>query len=170
MSDQFVAEIRLVPFNFAPVGWATCDGQVMPISQNTALFSLLGTNFGGNGVSNFALPDLRGRAPMSFGDGAGLTPRNIGDSGGEEAVTLLMSEIPQHAHPASAVTAAGTSKNPSNNIWAEQRGFQYASSHNTIMATDALQIAGSSLPHENRAPFLTLSFIIALQGIFPSRS
>src|ERR1700751_1606672 len=107
MADPFVAEIRIFPFNFAPVGWATCDGQLMPISQNTALFSLLGTQFGGDGKSNFALPNFEGSAPMGLGNGAGLTPRNIGGTGGESSVTLLLSQMPQHNHTVTGNTAGG---------------------------------------------------------------
>jgi microcystin-dependent protein len=129
----------------------------------------LGTNFGGNGQTNFSLPDLRGRAPLGFGNGLGLTPRNLGDASGEEGVTLLSSEMPAHTHTAVVAGAAGTSKSPGNNTWAEQRAFLYAKTTNTTMAPDALLSAGGTLPHENRAPYLTMNFIIALTGIFPSR-
>src|SRR5579859_5141159 len=115
MSDQFVAEIRIFPFNFPPKGWAFCDGQIIPISQNTALFSLLGTQFGGDGKSNFALPNLQGNVPLHFGQGPGLTPYNVGDSGGAQAITLLTSEMPAKTPPTPCTSALGTNPNPTGN-------------------------------------------------------
>lgn len=175
MSDPFVAEIKIVGFNFPPTGWATCDGQLMPISQNTALFSLLGTTYGGDGKSTFALPNLQGCAPMQQGQGPGLSLRDLGEFSGEENVTLLATEMPAHAHGVQAV-GSSDSATPQGNAWGSgQKGFGnvYAPSNpptNVPMSPSALTIAGSSLPHNNMPPYLTLTFIIALQGIFPARS
>jgi microcystin-dependent protein len=179
MSDQFVAEIRIFPFNFAPTGWATCDGQTMPISQNTALFSLLGTTYGGDGKSTFALPDLRGSAPMQPGQGSGLSLRDLGQIGGSDSVTLLTTEIPVHTHTAQVSNATATLAAPAGNVPARiaystgtQSGTGVAYSANTPtvqMAPQALSIAGGSQPHNNLQPYLTLTFCIALQGIFPQR-
>jgi len=176
MSDQFVSEIRMFAGNFAPTGWALCNGQLMPISQNTALFSLLGTNFGGNGTSNFALPNLQGSVPLAFGNGAGLTPRVIGETGGEQNVTLLSTQMPQHTHAPLASTSGGTDS-PAGAAWGESKLGKtpmnvYAASggNNVQMNPCALSIAGGNLPHNNMPPFQCLTFIIALQGIFPSRS
>jgi microcystin-dependent protein len=173
MSDQFVAEIRIFPFNFAPKGWAFCDGQLLPISQNTALFSLLGTTYGGNGTSNFALPDLQGCTPMQQGQGPGLSLRDLGETAGEQTVTLLQTEMPSHTHGVLA-SGASDSASPSGNAWGSgQKGFGnvYAGPPpNVNMNPLATSIAGGSLPHNNMMPFLTLNFCIALQGIFPPRS
>lgn len=173
MSDQFVAEIRIFPFNFPPTGWAFCDGQLMPISQNTALFSLLGTFYGGDGKSTFALPNLQGSAPMQTGQGQGLSERFLGEQGGTETITLLVSEIPIHTH---TLLAAGSdpaeSNDPTNNAIARSKnGNAYTTTLNPItqMAVQALPPAGGSLPHNNMQPYLTLNFCIALQGIFPQR-
>ncbi|HZV35418.1 MAG TPA: tail fiber protein [Verrucomicrobiae bacterium] len=177
MSDQFVAEIRIVGFTFAPKGWATCDGQLLPISQNTALFSLLGTDFGGDGKSTFGLPNLQGSAPMFWGNGAGLTPRNIGQIGGEQTVTLLQSEIPAHSHPISGNTAAGNQDSASGASWARPHlgktpvnAYTANTGSNVTMNANALSTVGSNFPHNNLSPYLTLLFVIALQGIFPARS
>jgi microcystin-dependent protein len=175
MSNPFVAEIRIFTGNFAPKGWALCDGQLMPISQNTALFSLLGTTYGGDGKSNFALPNLQGCAPMQAGQGPGLTLRDLGETGGEQTVTLLQTEMPAHAHTVLAAGGAPDSNDPGGNAWANgQKGFGnfYAPSagNNVAMSPFALSIAGGSLPHNNMQPFLGLTFIIALQGVFPARS
>jgi microcystin-dependent protein len=175
MSNPFLAEIRIFTGNFAPKGWALCDGQLMPISQNTALFSLLGTTYGGNGTSNFALPNLQGCAPMQAGQGPGLTLRDLGETAGEQTVTLLQTEMPAHSH---GVQAAGdtTQSSPVANAWGTgQKGFGnvYAASNpqsNVQMNPFALSIAGGNLPHNNMQPFLGLTFIIALQGVFPARS
>ena len=175
MSNPFVAEIRIFTGNFAPKGWALCDGQLMSISQNTALFSLLGTTYGGNGTSNFALPNLQGCAPMQAGQGPGLSLRDLGETGGEQTVTLLQTEMPAHSHTALAVSGSD-SNTPVNNAWASgQKGFGsvYAPSNaqtNVQMNAFATTIAGGNLPHNNMAPFLGLTFIIALQGVFPARS
>jgi len=176
MSDQFVAEIRIFPFNFAPKGWAFCDGQLLPISQNTALFSLLGTTYGGDGKSTFALPDLQGCAPMQQGQGPGLSLRDLGEIGGEQTVTLLQTEMPAHSHTAQAVSGAPNQLTPVSNAWSSgQKGFGsfYAPSApatNVQMNPFGTSIAGGNLPHNNMMPFLTLNFCIALQGIFPARS
>ena len=175
MSDPFVAEVRIFTGNFAPKGWALCDGQLMPISQNTALFSLLGTTYGGDGKSNFALPNLQGCAPMQAGQGPGLSLRDLGETGGEQAVTLLQTEMPVHNHVAQGATPGGL-PSPQNNIWGSgQKGFGniYAASAvptNVQMSPSATSVSGGNLPHNNMPPFLGLTFIIALQGIFPARS
>ena len=174
MSNPFLAEIRIFTGNFPPKGWALCDGQLMPISQNTALFSLLGTTYGGNGTSNFALPNLQGCAPMQAGQGPGLSLRDLGETAGEQTVTLLDTEMPAHSHGAQGATGSNQGS-PANNAWASgQKGFGnvYApsSTNNVQMSPLALSIAGGSLPHNNMPPFLGLTFIIALQGVFPARS
>jgi microcystin-dependent protein len=173
MADPFVAEIRIFPFNFAPKGWAFCDGQLLPLSQNTALFSLLGTTYGGNGKSNFALPDLQGRAPMHPGQGPGLSLHDLGETGGSETVTLLESETPAHSHAARAVGGEiGDLQAPSaaRSLARSGNGFAYVSGPaDTQMAPEALAPAGGDLPHNNLQPYLTLYFCIALQGVFPPR-
>ena len=175
--DPFVAEIRIFPFNFAPTGWAFCNGQLMPISQNTALFALLGTTYGGDGRSTFALPNLQGNAPMHPGQGPGLSLHDLGESGGTEIETLLISEIPNHAHfVGRAIAANGDSTTPVNNIWAQApfgRGslqIYHEASPTGQMNTNALNQTGGGFPHNNMQPYLTLNFCIALQGIFPPRS
>jgi microcystin-dependent protein len=173
MADPFVAEIRIFPFNFAPKGWAWCDGQLMPISQNTALFSLLGTTYGGNGKSNFALPDLQGRAPMHPGQGPGLSVHDLGETGGSETVTLLESEIPAHAHSCMAVgsdPAELQGPSPARAIARSANGFAYVAGGPTAqMAPEVLPPAGGDAPHNNMQPYLTFYFNIALQGVFPQR-
>jgi microcystin-dependent protein len=176
MSNPFLAEIRIFTGNFAPKGWALCDGQLMPISQNTALFSLLGTTYGGDGKSNFALPDLQGCAPMQAGQGPGLSQRFLGETGGEQTVTLLQTEMPAHSHGALGATGSANAS-PVNNAWASGAklggGNIYTPSvpaNNVQMNPAALSIAGGNLPHNNMPPFLGLTFIIALQGVFPARS
>ena len=173
MADPFVAEIRIFAGNFAPTGWALCNGQLLPISQNTALFSLLGTTYGGNGSSTFALPDLQGSAPMFWGQGPGLSNRFIGERSGETAVTLLQSEIPAHSHTLKAATSLAASRDPANNPLARSRnGMAYQSGGNPDiqLASEAVGISGASTPHNNMQPYLSLTFIIALQGVFPPRS
>ncbi|HKE26039.1 MAG TPA: tail fiber protein [Bryobacteraceae bacterium] len=176
MSNPFLAEIRIFTGNFAPKGWAQCGGQLMPISQNTALFSLLGTTYGGNGTSNFALPNLQGRAPMQAGQGPGLTLRDLGETGGEQTVTLLPTQMPAHSHSASA-GAASDANTPVSNTWGTgTKGHEialyapYTSQTAVQMNSFALSVAGGGLPHNNLQPFLGLTFIIALQGVFPARS
>lgn len=172
MSNPFVAEIRMFAGNFAPTGWATCDGQLLPISQNTALFSLLGTFYGGDGKSTFALPDLQGSAPMHEGQGAGLSQRFLGEQGGSEFVTLLESEMPSHNHIANAKTSLGNSQTPADQTWAGSNvAKQYVSTApNNPMSPLALSPTGGSLPHNNMPLYLVVNFIIAMQGVFPPRS
>ena len=173
MSDQFVAEIRIFPFNFPPTGWAFCNGQLLPISQNTALFSLLGTTYGGDGKSTFALPDMQGNAPMQPGQGQGLSLRDLGEMSGVESITLLVSEIPVHTHSMMASTDDGDLKAPTplRSLARSIGGAAYAppNNPNVPMAFQALPPAGGGLPHNNMQPYLTLNFCIALQGIFPQR-
>jgi microcystin-dependent protein len=171
VADPFVAEIRIFPFNFAPKGWAFCDGQLLPLSQNTALFSLLGTTYGGNGKSNFALPDLQGRAAMHPGQGPGLSLHDLGETGGSETVTLLESEIPAHAHTVRAVEDDATFLSPQNMLLGagNQMFISPNPTVNTNMAPESLAPAGGDQPHNNLQPFLTLNFCIALQGVFPPR-
>lgn len=173
MSDQFVAEIRIFPFSFAPRGWAFCDGQLMSISQNTALFSLLGTTYGGNGTSNFALPDLQGRAPMHPGQGPGLSLHDLGETSGSETVTLLESEIPSHAHGVLANINPSNLAAPSaaRSFARAAPGSAYKATTQNIVAfnSSAIAPAGGDQPHNNMMPYLTLNFCIALQGIFPAR-
>jgi len=175
MADPFVAEIRIFPFNFAPKGWAWCDGQLLPLSQNTALFSLLGTTYGGNGKSNFALPDLQGRAPMHPGQGPGLSLHDLGETGGSETVTLLESEIPAHSHAWQASNSEANSQSPVANMLAVGAGgiAMYAAppppGSLTSLAPNALAPAGGDQPHNNMQPYLTYYFNIALQGVFPPR-
>ena len=171
MADPFVAEIRIFPFNFAPKGWAWCDGQLMPLSQNTALFSLLGTTYGGNGKSNFALPDLDGRAPIAQGDGQGLTERYIGEADGEETVTLLQSEMPFHNHSMNVSADPASEREPPNQNFAQGVCVNYwdTQNPNVTLNPQALTIQGGSLPHNNMQPYLTMNFCIAMQGVFPAR-
>jgi microcystin-dependent protein len=174
MADPFVAEIRMFPFNFPPKGWAWCDGQLMPISQNTALFALLGTVYGGDGKTTFALPDLQGRVPMQPGQGQGLSLRDLGESGGEENVTLLNSEFPVHTHQARASVEPGDNSVPGPNLalTVSTGAAAYVSASPSLgaMNAQALSPAGGSLPHTNMQPYLTVFFNIALQGVFPPRS
>jgi microcystin-dependent protein len=162
VTQQFLGEIRILGCNFAPRGWAFCDGQILPIAQNQALFSLLGTNYGGNGTSNFALPDLRGRRPVHTGQSY-----VIGQRGGTETVTLTSAQMPVHSHVpyAAAVSAQNT---PTSSVWAPLPGG-YAPGADTSLAAACVATAGGGLPHENLPPYLTLNFVIALTGIFPSR-
>jgi microcystin-dependent protein len=174
MADPFVAEIRIFPFNFAPKGWAWCDGQLMPISQNTALFSLLGTTYGGNGKSNFALPDLQGRTPMHPGEGPGLSLHDLGESGGSETVTLLESEMPAHPHLANAQNSNSNLNDPAAAVLA--RPFGGGNLYKTpagvsleALAPQAIAPTGGSQPHNNMQPHLACYFCIALQGVYPPR-
>ena len=176
MSDQFLGEIRIFGGNFAPAGWALCDGQILPLAQNTALFSLLGTFYGGDGRTNFGLPNLQGAAPLMAGQGAGLANRVLGETGGEPVVTLLAPEIPSHTHTVSGSSSAGTLVNPANADWGVAsiaRGQKlYATTAGTspALSPQAFASNGSSFPHNNLPPYLVVNFIIALVGIFPARS
>jgi microcystin-dependent protein len=181
MADPFVAEIRIFPFNFAPTGWAFCNGQLMPLSQNTALFSLVGTFYGGDGKSTFALPNLQSAAPMHQGSGQGLSQRFIGEMSGSETVTLIQSEMPFHTHQliasdSDATTADPAGQYPAKGMWDNGTAFGLMGAYsdtspgNVTMAPQALSIAGGSLPHNNMQPYLALNFCIALQGVFPPRS
>lgn len=167
--DPFVAEIRIFPFNFAPKGWAFCNGQIMPLSQNTALFSLLGTTYGGDGKSTFALPDLQGRVPMHPGQGPGLSLHDLGESSGAESVTLLQSEIPVHSHKVMASNLVALSNNPSNNMPAKAAIYSTTTSPQVQMSVQAMMPAGGNQPHNNMMPYLTTNFCVALQGVYPPR-
>lgn len=172
--DPFVAEIRIFPFNFAPRGWAFCDGQLLPISQNTALFSLLGTTYGGNGKSNFALPDLQGRAPMHPGQGPGLSLHDLGEAGGSDTVTLLDTHMLAHSHSVGASSQPGEDATPAGEMLSRSVGaslYQTTTDQSVVqLAPDALTAAGGGQPHNNLQPYLTFYFCIALQGVFPPRS
>jgi microcystin-dependent protein len=170
MADPFVAEIRIFGFRFAPKGWAFCDGQILPISQNTALFSLLGTTYGGDGKSTFALPNLQDSASMHPGQGQGLSLRDLGEIGGTETVTLLNSEIPAHTHTMFGAEDDAGFKTPANMFLGGGNQMYIDQPGNVILAPQALSITGGSLPHNNLQPYLTLSFCIALQGVFPPRT
>jgi microcystin-dependent protein len=175
MADPFVAEIRIFGFNFAPKGWATCDGQLLPISQNTALFSLVGTYYGGDGKSTFALPDLQDSCAVGAGQGPGLSERFLGEQSGTPTVTLLQSEVPSHTHILQGALALATTSIPSNMV-ALAKGTGGSCYKKTPfgslapMAAQALPPAGGDLPHNNMMPHLALNFCIALQGIFPARN
>ncbi|WP_348943786.1 tail fiber protein [Chitinibacter sp. FCG-7] len=174
MADPFVAEIRIFPFNFAPKGWAWCDGQLLPLSQNTALFSLLGTTYGGNGKSNFALPDLQGRTLMQPGQGPGLSLHDLGEQGGSETVILTEAQIPAHSHAMMATAAIGSSNSPQNNALAIGAKatplYSPTSSASGTMHPEALFVTGGDQAHNNMQPYLTCYFAIALQGVFPPRT
>ena len=172
--DPFVAEIRIFPFSFAPKGWALCDGQVLPISQNTALFSLLGTTYGGDGKSTFALPNLQGSAPLHVGGsqpGPGLSPYDLGETGGTDTVTLLESEAPAHSHSVQAQTVdQGDNRIPGPTLNLANQQIYSGAAGNTPLAVQAVSVVGGGQPHNNLMPYLTLSFNIALQGVYPPRS
>jgi microcystin-dependent protein len=172
--DPFVAEIRIYPFNFAPKGWAFCDGQILPLSQNTALFSLLGTTYGGDGRSTFALPDLQGRAPMFWGQGPGLSLHDLGEMAGSDTVSLLESEIPSHSHNLRANVNVAESPDPGGNSFARCSSVNIYQTDSSQKLTDpagtVLAPAGGDQPHNNMQPYLTLNFCIALQGVFPPRT
>lgn len=173
MADPFLAEIRLFGFNFAPSGWAQCNGQLLPISQNTALFALLGTTYGGDGKSNFALPDLMGSVPVGEGQGPGLSTYFLGQMGGAAAVSLLQSEIPIHTHTVSASTSPlGTVAVPSGSVGLSRpsSGTPYgAAGTPTAMAPEAMSVTGASLPHNNLQPYGVVNYCIAIVGVFPQR-
>jgi microcystin-dependent protein len=176
MTDPFLAEIRMFGGNFAPAGWALCNGQLMSISQNTALFSLLGTTYGGDGRTTFGLPNLQGSAPIQQGQGPGLSQRYLGEVGGTPTVTLLQSEMPQHTHTAQAVDDSGDSTDPTGRTWAQAlQGrvgdplYSAGPAPNLTMGQQTVQPTGGSQPHNNMQPYLTVTFIIALSGVFPQR-
>jgi len=175
MSEPFLAEIRIVGFNFAPRGWAFCDGQILPINQNQSLYSLLGTTYGGDGRTSFALPELRGRTPLHVGSSNG-TSHGLGSKSGEEAVTLSVAQMPQHKHQARASSAAGSSASPAGNLWAQVTstvGNIYADPGQgapTASLNNPVADAGGGQAHNNMQPSLALNYCIALQGLFPSRN
>jgi microcystin-dependent protein len=171
MAEPFLSEIRMFSFGFAPRGWALCNGQLLPINQNQALFALLGTTFGGNGTTNFALPDLRGRVPIHEGQGAGLSARSLGERVGNEAVTLVAAQMPQHAHAQAARAVAADALNPASALPAQAQSPIWRAGAPTPVATGVVSTTtGGSQPHPNMMPFLAINFGIALQGIFPSQT
>lgn len=167
MATPFIAQIQMFSFGFAPRFWAQCNGQLLPINQNQALFSLIGTLYGGNGTTNFALPNLQGRTPLHFGQGSGLSLRTLGEVGGQESVTLSQTQLPIHTHTVAANSAAPTVATPAGNLWAQG---SYSASAGSAMASGDIGNAGSSQPHPNQSPYLVVNFCIALSGIFPSRN
>ena len=171
MSEPFLGQISIVGFNFAPRGWAQCNGQLIPIQQNTALFALLGTTYGGNGQTNYALPDLRGRAPMSPGNGPGLTPRTLGEVTGVERVTLLPTEMPMHTHAVNAQTSRADRGNAGGAQLAATADAIYSNAPpSSVLAPTTVSATGGNVSHNNMQPYLALNFIIALEGIFPARN
>jgi microcystin-dependent protein len=174
VSSPYVGEIRMFGGNFAPQGWMFCEGQLLPITENETLFNLIGTTYGGDGQTTFALPDLRGRVPVHMGQGSGLTSRTIGESAGEERVTLTANQVPAHTHALQASSGAATTTNPSGAVWASGTGAQF--SDQALDAppmqqspTPAIQPTGGNQPHDNMLPYLCVSFIISLFGVFPSQ-
>jgi microcystin-dependent protein len=167
MSEPFLGEIRMFGGNFAPRGWSLCNGQLLPIAQYTALFSLLGTTYGGDGKVTFGLPQLQGNAPMHWGDGPGLTPRQIGEMSGEPNVTVLITEMPSHNHGFTGSASSPDQTSPRSNVLAD--AAIYANPPNAALAPQTVGIAGGSQPHNNMMPYLGLTFIIALEGIYPAR-
>lgn len=170
MSDQYVAEIRAVAFNFAPKGWATCDGQLLPLSQNTALFSLLGTMYGGDGKSTFALPDLRGSAPLGFGSSPGTSEYFQGQSGGQDTVVLTETEMAPHQHQVTGDQDDGASPDPTGRLPANGTAMYLPTSDTNTLSPSAISTVGGGAQHNNLQPYLVVNYIIALQGIFPPRS
>ncbi|HWY78165.1 MAG TPA: tail fiber protein [Verrucomicrobiae bacterium] len=165
MSTPFLSEIKIMSFGFPPKGWALCDGQLLPINQNQALFSLLGTTYGGDGRVNFGLPNLQGRMPIHMGNGF-----TLGERGGEENHTLITTEMPAHTHAVAASSNAADQGSPGNNFWAYESSNAYSAGFDSSMSPAIVNNVGGSQPHLNLSPFLTLSFCIALQGIFPSQN
>ncbi|OJT24560.1 phage tail protein [Archangium sp. Cb G35] len=174
MSEPFIGEIRMFAGNFPPRGWQFCQGQILSIAQNQALFAILGTTYGGNGQTTFALPDLRGRYPMQPGQGPGLSPRTLGEQGGSETVTLIANQMPAHTHSLNANLNEGNNESPEGSVLSAYppgtTPTTYNTTINTTMNPAAIGVAGGSQPHNNMSPFLCLNFIIALEGIFPSRN
>lgn len=176
MSDPYIGEIRMFGGNFAPRGWALCQGQLLGIAQNSALFAILGTSFGGNGTTNFGLPDLQGRVPMNWGQGVGLASRTLGEQGGSETVILQTQQMPAHNHMMMVADAAGDQPSPSGNFIAQTIGGDGSplngftgSGANSTMNPSSISVTGNSQPHGNMQPYLAVTFIIALEGIFPPR-
>ncbi|WP_406700934.1 tail fiber protein [Singulisphaera sp. Ch08] len=171
--EPYIGEIGMVAFNFAPRGWAFCNGQILPINQNQALFSLLGTTFGGNGVTTFALPDMRSRIPVHSGQGPGLSNYSLGETGGAEAVALTVAQLPRHSHAAQGGSGAGGSVGPAGQVWAgsttNSTPYRSAGVPTATMIPGSITATGGGQTHENRQPYLVVNFIIALVGIFPSR-
>jgi len=165
MSTPFLAEIKIVSFNYPPKGWAFCNGQLLPINQNQALFSLLGTTYGGDGRVNFSLPNLQGRVPFHTGNG-----HTLGEIGGEPAHTLIVSEMPAHTHVATGSSNDASAASPAANLWASSSGGGYLPTPNTTMNPASISSIGGSQPHDNMSPYLVLNFCIALQGLFPSQN
>ena len=168
--DPFLGEIRPVPYNFAPLGWAFCQGQILPISQNTALFALLGTTYGGNGTTTFALPDLRGRIPVNKGQAPGLSNIQLGEQAGVEDLTLLTSQLPAHSHVGHVSNVAATSFSPNNEFAAITVRNAYGPPGTANLAADTVTPSGGSQAHNNLQPYTVINYIIALQGIFPPRT
>ena len=169
--EPFLGQILMVAFNFAPIGWALCNGQIMPINQNQALFSLLGTMYGGNGTTTFALPNLQGRVPIHMGQSGAGSDYTIGEAVGFEQVTLLVNNLPSHTHTANCSSAPGSSADPTKRFWAHTSATtSYSTSANAQMAASAIGAVGGSLPVSVVQPVLCVNFIIALQGIFPARN
>ena len=164
MSEPFLGEVKMISWNFPPKGWAFCNGQLLPINQNQALFSILGTTYGGDGRTTFALPDLRSRTPLHVGNGF-----TLGQQGGETAHTLIMSELPAHSHAPQANTNNPDQGSPSGNFWAASNN-SYAASPDNVMNQTLVTAVGGNQPHDNMSPYLVINFIIALQGIFPSQN
>jgi microcystin-dependent protein len=165
MATPFLGEVKIVSFNFAPKGWALCNGQLLPINQNQALFSLLGTTYGGNGQTTFALPNLQGRVPLHMGSAFVM-----GQAGGETAHTLNISEMPAHTHIPVGSSNNASVTTPAGNLWAAQSGGGYSPSSNANMNPASITNVGGSQPHDNMSPYLVLNFCIALSGVFPSRN
>ncbi len=165
MSTPFLGEIKIMSFNFPPKGWAFCNGQLLPINQNQALFSLLGTTYGGDGRTTFALPDLRSRVPFHFGNG-----HTLGERAGEESHTLNLEELPAHTHIPNGSSAAANAASPAGNVWASTPGGGYAATPDTALNPASITNTGGSQAHTNLSPYLVLNFCIALQGIFPSQN
>jgi microcystin-dependent protein len=173
MSQPFIGEIRMFGGNFAPAGWAFCNGQVIPISENDTLFNLIGTTYGGDGQETFALPNLQSRVPVHMGQGPGLSNYTIGQMGGVETVTLTTNQIPSHTHAPTANNGTGTSTNPANNVWAGQPAYlQYnpGGSEDSALKSNAIQQAGGNQPHDNMIPYLCVNYIISLFGIYPTQN
>ncbi len=171
MSSPYIGEIRMFAGNFAPVGWAFCQGQLMPISENDTLFNLIGTTYGGDGQNTFALPDLQSRVPMHMGTGPNGQSYVIGEMAGEEIVTLTANQIPAHSHVPQANSASGSQSSPSGNVWANSTNLPYSgNAPAAALAPQAIGSAGGSQPHDNMIPFLVINFIISLFGIFPTQN